>query len=403
MTNKTLIEITKELNESEKKVNESEKKVNESEKKVNEKKVQLIYAFNGVGKTRLSREFKELIAPKDEHSEELNGDIVKILYYNALTEDLFYWDNDLGNDIESTLKIQPNKFTSWILKQQGQDSNIIENFQRYTNSKINPEFNNDFNEVSFSIGTEDDKQDNIKISKGEESNFIWSIFYSLMEQIIEELNITEIEERSTQDFNNLEYIFIDDPVSSLDENHLIQLAVDISTLIKRSESDLKFIITTHNPLFYNVLYNQFKNNKKKNKYTKYLLEKKGDDLYNLRKQNSDSPFPYHLLLLSELNEAIKNNDIKKYHFNFLRNILEKTATFLGYEQWSELLPKSIDNVNQSSDKVNLYYTRIINISSHSKHSGEETAIITPQDVDTLKLLVNDLQEKYDNFKDTKND
>ena len=28
------------------------------------KKVQLIYAFNGVGKTRLSREFKQLIAPK---------------------------------------------------------------------------------------------------------------------------------------------------------------------------------------------------------------------------------------------------------------------------------------------------------------------------------------------------
>jgi len=34
----------------------------------NKVKVQLIYAFNGVGKTRLSREFKELIAPKS------NGD-----------------------------------------------------------------------------------------------------------------------------------------------------------------------------------------------------------------------------------------------------------------------------------------------------------------------------------------
>ena len=30
-----------------------------------DKKVQLIYAFNGSGKTRLSREFKELIAPKE--------------------------------------------------------------------------------------------------------------------------------------------------------------------------------------------------------------------------------------------------------------------------------------------------------------------------------------------------
>ena len=30
-----------------------------------DKKLQLIYAFNGSGKTRLSREFKELISPKE--------------------------------------------------------------------------------------------------------------------------------------------------------------------------------------------------------------------------------------------------------------------------------------------------------------------------------------------------
>ena len=33
------------------------------------KKVQLIYAFNGVGKTRLSRAFKELISPKSTNDE----------------------------------------------------------------------------------------------------------------------------------------------------------------------------------------------------------------------------------------------------------------------------------------------------------------------------------------------
>jgi len=33
----------------------------------NEKKVQLIYAFNGIGKTRLSRKFKRLITPKSTH------------------------------------------------------------------------------------------------------------------------------------------------------------------------------------------------------------------------------------------------------------------------------------------------------------------------------------------------
>src|SRR5690554_2599161 len=84
-----------------------------------EKKMQLIYAFNGSGKTRLSREFKELIAPKDPDNEDESG--VKVLYYNAFTEDLFYWDNDLENDTDRKLKIQTNNYTNWIFVDQGQE------------------------------------------------------------------------------------------------------------------------------------------------------------------------------------------------------------------------------------------------------------------------------------------
>lgn len=58
------------------------------------KKVQLIYAFNGSGKTRLSREFKDLIAPKN-NDEGAESNLIKVIYYNAFTEDLFYRDNDL--------------------------------------------------------------------------------------------------------------------------------------------------------------------------------------------------------------------------------------------------------------------------------------------------------------------
>lgn len=42
-----------------------------------DKKVQLIYAFNGVGKTRLSREFKELVTPKNEGEEQERGETYK--------------------------------------------------------------------------------------------------------------------------------------------------------------------------------------------------------------------------------------------------------------------------------------------------------------------------------------
>ena len=165
------------------------------------KKVQLIYAFNGVGKTRLSREFRLLVAPKDidDEAEQEESSGAKIIYYNAFTEDLFYWDNDLDYDAEPKLKIQPNSFTDWLLtllKDQGLDGNIVKYFQHYTNSDLTALFSEDLSSVSFSIERGgDDSIRNIKISKGEESNFIWSIFFTLLDQIINTLNVAEPSER----------------------------------------------------------------------------------------------------------------------------------------------------------------------------------------------------------------
>ena len=39
------------------------------------RKVQLIYAFNGTGKTRLSREFKQLMSPKAEGEEASSSEL----------------------------------------------------------------------------------------------------------------------------------------------------------------------------------------------------------------------------------------------------------------------------------------------------------------------------------------
>ncbi|MDN3674215.1 AAA family ATPase [Flavobacterium branchiarum] len=422
------------------------------------KKVQLIYAFNGTGKTRLSREFKELIAQKNpETDEEETG--IKIMYYNAFTEDLFYWDNDLLK-----LKIQPNTYTNWILQDQGQEPNIAAHFKRYTSDKLTPTFNEEYtfknqdnrdvtipaySEVRFSFERgNDEPSESVKISKGEESCFIWSMFYSLLKEAIEALiplgeaqeeikSLVVIAESKSKDtkkaenlakksgnkgdvkkadilrnetevanielstargklknlgglFNNLDYVFIDDPVSSLDDTHLIELAVNIAELIKSSKSELKFIITTHNPLFYNVLFNEF--NRVKNT-TKWRLEKLDDGTFSIGELASDSPFSYHLFLLSELEKAIGSpNDIKKFHFNFLRNILEKTSTFLGHNKWEDLLPE---------ESREAYYKRIINLSSHSKHHGEEIAIIEENDKRVLSFLVEEVKRRY-GFKSTIN-
>lgn len=367
------------------------------------KKVQLIYAFNGTGKTRLSREFKELIAPKGNggDEQELEEPRSKILYYNAFTEDLFYWDNDLNEDADRRIKIQPNSFTDWVLRVEGQDQNIIGNFQKLTDDKLTPKFNEDYTEVRFSFERGNQSASEfVKISKGEESCFIWSVFYSLIEQAINVLNVAEESDRETAKFNDLQYVFIDDPVSSLDDTHLIELAVKIAGLIKSSQSDLKFIITTHNPLFYNVLFNEFNNADPRSGYKakhciKRRLEKLNDNTFDLHVQPNDSPFAYHLFLLKELEKVTESGDIQKYHFNFLRNVLEKTSTFLGYREWKKLLP---DEAEGSRDA---YYNRIINLSSHSKFSGEETSVLTNQEKDVLKHLVRETTRTY-NFQSHNN-
>ncbi len=353
-----------------------------------DKKVQLIYAFNGMGKTRLSRKFKELIAPKNDDGEEQEESRIKILYYNAFTEDLFYWDNDLDADFVRKLKIQPNKFTDWVLKEQGQEKNIISNFQHYTRNKLSPRFSPDYSEVTFSIDRGDDEKiENIKISKGEESCFMWSVFYSLLEQVIEQRNILEISERETDKFNDLQYVFIDDPVSSLDENHLISLAVDIAQLIKSSKSNLKFKITTHNPIFYNVLYSELQ------KPESFLLCNLEDGEYSLKEKKGDSnnSFSYHLHIKEIIEQAIDEEKIEKFHFTLLRNLYEKTSSFLGYPRWKELLP----------DDQQTYYNRIIQFTSHSNLSNETVSEPTRPEKQIITFLLKHLKEEFNFWEEKK--
>lgn len=365
--NNTLINIAKQLDKIAK----------------NGKKAQLIYAFNGTGKTRLSQAFKEFIVSRDKGHEEDSGVLTRhnILYYNAFTEDLFVWDNDKYQQGEHQLSIQPNSFTDWILKEQGQEQNVAKYFQAYTQQNLTPHFNEDFSAITFSLAAGNDQRiDNIKISKGEENNLIWSIFFTLISLVIAERNIVEKSERSTNEFDHLRYIFIDDPVSSLDENHLIQLAVDIAKLIKSNDSEIKFIITTHNPLFYNVLYNELR---LKNGY---ILRRLADGYFELEDKKGDSnhSFSYHLYLKQLLQEAIEENKIEKYHFTLLRNLYEKTACFLGYSKWSELLP----------DDKQVYLTRIINFTSHSTLSNEMVPEPSEPEKQIVAFLLNHLLENY---------
>ncbi len=85
----------------------------------------LLYAYNGTGKTRLSMEFKDAGKRKNKGKPDT-------LYFNAFTEDLFSWDNDLENDSERRLHINADSKFFKGLKDLALDERIGYYLGRYS-------------------------------------------------------------------------------------------------------------------------------------------------------------------------------------------------------------------------------------------------------------------------------
>ena len=112
-------------------------------------------------------------------------------------------------------------------------------------------------------------------------------------------------------------------------------------------------------------------------------------IFQKKKSDSNKNFSYHLHLKAILEEAVANDNIEKFHFTLLRNLYEKTASFLGFPRWSELLPENKE----------AYYNRIIQFTSHSTLANEIVAEPTPQEKQTVKLLLEHLINNYGFWKE----
>jgi anticodon nuclease len=126
----------------------------------------------------------------------------------------------------------------------------------------------------------------------------------------------------------------------------------------------------------------------------YLLRKNEDETFETTsvRHDSDTSFSYHLFLMQTIDEAIQSNSIRRYHFTLLRNLCEKTANFLGCPRWSKLLPS--DSFGESVDKQQRYYSRIINLSSHSKLSNEEISELKDSDKKIVRESLKHIKKKY---------
>lgn len=330
------------------------------------KKSILIYAYNGTGKTRLSTEFKNLgkIVSAD-------GDTTQqdTLYFNAFTEDLFYWDNDLANDRERVLKINKDSRFFAGLGELEMDNRIRPLLNRYADF----EFRIDTTEweVSFSCELESGGVvtvvEDIKISRGEENIFIWCFFLAIVQLVLD----------GAEAYKWVKYIYVDDPISSLDENNAVAVAHHMAQMLKDSPNRLRIVVSTHHVLFFNVMCNEMK------KPRKYFLTRQpatGGHTFTVRETDS-TPFLYHLASLVELHEAQKTGALFTHHFNMLRRVMEQTACFFGYDRWDDCIKPEVDDPNGP------VYKRLIDLMNHGDYSLYEPREMMQENKDHFRRVL----------------
>lgn len=331
----------------------------------------LLFAYNGTGKTRLSVEFKNLGKKKIRGIEEITRDT---LYYNAFTEDLFTWNNDLETDTDRRLFFNTNSRFFDGLRDLEMDTRIREFL------KIHADFdfliNYDKGYVSFSreikIRTGTETITGIKISRGEENTFIWCFFLAIVQ-------LVKLEAIS---YDWVKYIYIDDPISSLDDNNVVAVACQLSELLK--DCKIKTVISTHHTLFFNVMYNELR---KEKTASRFLSFDKETSKY-IVKDTGDTPFFHHVALLKELKKAADSGKIYTYHFNILRNILEKTAAFHGFDDFSACIKQTDDELDD------VIYTRMTNLLSHGNHSIFNPMEMVDDNKEIFKNILNRFMENY---------
>lgn len=335
---------------------------------LDEKNYIMLFAYNGTGKTRLSMEFKKLGQFIDEKTGQKSIDT---LYYNAFTEDLFYWHNDLTYDRDRYLNFNGNSKFFDGLKELAIENRI----RPFLNTYADFDFKIDYDKCRIyfyrdvMISEDNQEIDSIKISRGEENTFIWCFFLAIIQMIAD----------GVEAYNWVKYIYIDDPISSLDDNNVIAVASNLAKLL--SNQNIKIVISTHHTLFYNVLCNEI------NKPEQLYFQRKAKSENYLLKDTSKTPFFYHIALLKELKEVSENGILYTYHFNILRNILEKTASFHGYRHFSSCLRKG-------NDDNSIVYTRIINLLSHGNYSVFEPKEMVEENKEYFRTILNDFLDDY---------
>ncbi|WP_336976364.1 AAA family ATPase [Brevundimonas nasdae] len=355
----------------------------------------LIYAYNRTGKTRLSMEFKDAGKRKNRANPTGNPDT---LYFNAFTEDLFVWENDLEGD--SVRRLQLNEKSSFFnaMTELALDETIAGYLSRYADF----DFDFTYKEVPQGKGTiskpdfvsfRKGGEANIKVSRGEQNIFIWCIFMAICERMLD----------GHESYQGKKYLYIDDPISSLDDNNAISIACDLAKLLRRavtrknddgSPAPIKVIFSSHHALFFNVMCNEMGrkiDDAPTVNHRRYFLHRpNGDGTYTLQ-ATEDTPFFHHVATLAELQRAAdpKKGRLYTFHFNALRSIMEKTASFFGHSSIAFCL-KALDN-----EENRALFNRALNLLSHGAYAVHEPTEMGEDNKELFRRILNEFIARFE--------
>ncbi len=370
----------------------------------------LLYAYNRTGKTRLSMEFKDA-------GKRRNNGAADTLYFNAYTEDLFTWENDLDGDNIRHLKLnidssffngltdlsldetienylscyadfefdihyfEQSDYANWLNEKRWEDSESLQKqFEDYILGK--PSF------VSF----KNQSAENIKVSRGEENIFIWCLFMAICERVLD----------GHQSYQWVKYLYIDDPISSLDDNNAIAVACDLANLLRRAASGeddngnpapIKVVFSSHHALFFNVMCNEIgrpKEGEPSVKHKRYFLHRPNSEGGYTLRATDDTPFFHHVATLAELQRAADPDagTLYTFHFNALRSIMEKTASFFGHKKISFCL-KELGNLEDEAK-----YNRALNLLSHGKYAIHEPTLMGEDNQELFREILTDFITRF---------
>lgn len=333
-------------------------------------KINLIYAFNATGKTRLSVAYRDSCRNADGQQ---TG-----VYYNAFSEDMFVWDNDIENDEEdirlTVTQSSLGRFHSLLTE--NAVSKKLERYKPKYNFKFAMHGDQEKGIESISFFLPDNPDANIKISRGEERTFIWGLFLAMFE-------VEGWADRQSGHF------FIDDPVSSLDDHNIFVTASTLYDLIEKHSDNRKIVITTHHIGFFSILADWLTKGEKAGTYKKktklLILSNKSGEL-TLEKPDNDV-FLYHLHLMQSLDKAQRDNSLHTYHFALLRQVLENIASFLGVGRFGYVLEQiGITDKEQAA--------RVVNALSHQKVYHYQTEAMNPDNEALFRDVFNRIMAKY---------